>query len=679
MMKVFKRWSIFLLIAIGMLASCAGGGKLKDGETLFAEKKYDLAATVLKDEYQSAESPKKKAEIAFLIGECYRMNAKYQDAQGWYELAVREGYDAIATYNYALMLKYNGKYKLAVDQFSNYARLEPLKKEEAYDQIKQCTEALKWEKERQVMDLVNLDEINTQASEYAPVLQNDNTLLFTSDRFDATGSDEYGWTGEKYSDIYLTKINGNTLQGLVPFGPPINSGFNEGTPTFNAEGTEIFFTRCGSQGKEDDFCAIWYSKKVTVGGWNEPNVLGFFSDTANVGHPFMLPDGSAMLLVSDADGGYGGNDLYISYIDVNGNFTEPKNLGSSINTAGDEMFPYVAEDGNLYFSSNGHPGLGGLDIFMATKDGNVWKDPENLKLPINSGYDDYSIWMVKTKPKDGNDPIRKLGYLTSNRPGGKGKDDIYRFTESNENLFVLEGVVLEKIFEDPKDPNSPVIDFQPVDVADVELKMYKAGFPTVGTAKTDKFGRFEFDLQKNSKYYVSADKQGYLKKSLDVSTEGLRDLTSILITIKVRLILERIYEEREIVIPNIYYDFDKATLRPESTPVLDTLYQMFVDNPDIVVEIGSHTDSRGSDEYNLKLSQARAQSVVDFLIRKGIPVERLKAVGYGETKLVNNCEDGVECTEEEHQENRRTTFKILSEKFQLESITPDSIRVDPKK
>jgi outer membrane protein OmpA-like peptidoglycan-associated protein len=184
---------------------------------------------------------------------------------------------------------------------------------------------------------------------------------------------------------------------------------------------------------------------------------------------------------------------------------------------------------------------------------------------------------------------------------------------------------------------------------------------------------------KESDYYVSGEKEGFLKQSANFSTKGLRDLKNITIPVKVRLIVERIYQDREIVIPNIYYDYDKTTLRPESFPVLDTLYSLFAENPTIVVEIGAHTDSRGSTEYNIILSQGRAASVVKYLVSKGIPAQRLKAVGYGESKPINKCVDGVECTEEEYQLNRRTTFKILSETFNLESITPEDIRIDPKK
>lgn len=679
-MKLFVRYflSSVLLASLLFMAGCGSSGQLKSGETLFQEKNYNLAANVLRTEYSEESVERIKAEKAFMIGQCYEFTADYNNAAKWYEEAIRLGYDPIATYKYALALKAQEKYQQAIDQFTKYAREEPFKRDVALEQIKQCYQVMKWQKEKSQYDIVNLTNINTQASEYGPVILPDGNMVFTSDRFDATGDDTYGWTGDKFSDLYLSKKQSNgDYSGVVPFAGNLNTGFNEGTPCFNATGTEMYFTRCGAQGPQDNYCGIYYSSQQTMGGWSEPVKLALFNDTVNVGHPFLLKDGSALIFSADADGGYGGNDLYIMY--KNGTYwTEPQNLGNEINTTGDELFPFVADDGTLYFSSNGQTGLGGMDIFSAEKDGKVWKNVENLKMPINSGFDDFGVWFTKTRPRDANDPIRQQGFFSSNRPGGAGKDDIYMFTLSNENLYVLEGVVLEKIFEDPKDPNSPVVDFQPVQGAHIELKKYMTKNPDVGSGTSDDYGRFSFDLEKNSNYYVSADKAGFLKRSVNCTTKGLRDLNSIVITVKVRLIMERIYVDRQIVIPNIYYDYDSASLRPESFPVLDTLFTLFQDNPDIVVEIGSHTDSRGSDSYNMTLSQNRAQSVVAYLVKKGIPAQRLKAVGYGETQLVNGCSNGVDCTEEQHQQNRRTTFKILGEKFQIESIQPDSVRVDPK-
>ncbi len=669
------------LISLLALASCGGSGKAKNGMTLFQEKNYTLAIPQLKTEYKEAQVPLLRGEKAFYVGESYRLNGNTKDAEGWYAEAMKQGYDAIATYNYALTLKANEKYKQAIEQFTNYARMEPFNKEKAFDQIKSCNLAIRWEKERTNLDLQNLSTLNTAASEYAPVILGTGDMVFTSDRVDATGSDTYGWTGEKFSDLYLTKKQANgSYTGVVPFAAEINSGFNEGTPTFSRDGNEVYFTRCGSQGKgANDYCTIYVSRQQALGGWSDPEKIFLFeNDTFNVGHPFLSRDGKYMLFAAEAPGGYGGKDLYITYLQ-GGTWGTPKSLGKEVNTAGNEVFPFIDELGALYFSSDGHDGLGGLDIFMSPANGGVWGKPENLKLPINSGADDYGLWLTKAKPKNANDPVRMSGFLTSNRPGGAGKDDIYAFQLSNENLYVLEGVILEKIFATPGDPNSKVLDFQPIENANITVKKYGPGFPVVGSLKSDKFGRFNQDLEKESDYYASGEKEGFLKQSIKFTTKGLRDLNNITITVKVRIIVERIFENINITIPNIYYDYDSTALRPESFPALDSLYSLFMENPTLVIEIGSHTDSRGKNEYNQTLSQGRAASVVRYLVAKGIPIERLRAVGYGETSLVNKCADGVDCTEEEHQLNRRTTFKILSEKYNIESITPEDIRVDPKK
>ena len=404
--------------------------------------------------------------------------------------------------------------------------------------------------------------------------------------------------------------------------------------------------------------------------------VNFFADTINFGNPYLSKDGNMILMASDALNGYGGKDLYVSYWEQ-GTWGEPKNLGSNINTKGDDMFPWLDEEGTLYFASNGHPGMGGLDIFSAEKDGKIWKDPVNLKPPINSGADDFAIVFDKIKPKDENDAVRSSGFFSSSREGGKGADDLYRFVLANKNIFLLDGIVLEKIFEDPSDPNSPVVDFQPVENAHLSLKKYDRGFKVVDTISSSKFGKFQMDLDAESNYSLFTEKEGFFNKSMEVSSKGLKDPKNVLITIKVRVLLERIYEEKEIILSNIYYDYDKTTLRDESKIVLDTLWGMLETNPDIFVEIGSHTDSRGSNSYNEVLSQGRAESVVKYLIQKGIDFKRLGAKGYGETKLINHCADDVECTEEEHQENRRTTFKVVSEDMIINSIRPEDVRVDP--
>ena len=285
-----------------------------------------------------------------------------------------------------------------------------------------------------------------------------------------------------------------------------------------------------------------------------------------------------------------------------------------------------------------------------------------MRYPINSGADDLYLLLDKTKPTSPTDTILKSGYLTSSRKNGKGFDDIYTYELFLRNTFVLIVKVFAKKYENPDDSKSAVTGIELLKDAKVELS---SAF--IKTLLTDDKGLVQFDLEKETNYSIVAAKTGYLKNTATASTVGKINASLPKITINVDIELEKIFTNKDIELSNIYYDVAKATLRPESFPSLDSLLSIFSQNPDITVEIGSHTDSRGSDLYNMKLSQARAQSVVDYLISKGIAPDRLIAKGYGETRLLNNCGNGISCSEEEHQKNRRTTFRVVGQKINIES------------
>ncbi len=399
-----------------------------------------------------------------------------------------------------------------------------------------------------------------------------------------------------------------------------------------------------------------------------------FPDTFNVGQPAISKSGNLLVVSSDYEG-FGGKDIfYFSKNDTG--WSRPSNASGTINTTGDEMFPWLDEKDNLYFASNGFAGMGGLDIFKATRAKNSWRNAENLRAPINSGGDDFGYVIEKYKPLNDADTVLMTGYFSSSRKGGNGSDDVYRFEELWLNQYEVRGKIITKQFENPDDPDSKVLGLVPLRLSKVDLQNYKGD--SLASFVTDTGGLFFFTLQQNSSYNLFASRNDYFSNSAKVSTIGKKSRDSILITQYVEIELEKIFTSKEIEIPNIYYDYDKATLRPESKVVLDSLVLFFTQNKAIDIEIGSHTDSRGSDEYNLKLSQARAQSVVDYLIEKGIKKERLIARGFGETRPVNGCVNNVKCTEEEHQKNRRTTFRVTGTKFLLQSIEPTQIRVDPK-
>lgn len=362
-----------------------------------------------------------------------------------------------------------------------------------------------------------------------------------------------------------------------------------------------------------------------------------------------------------------------------GSWGNPQNLGPGINTPGDEEFPQLNTDGKLYFASNGQEGMGGFDIFSAAKLNKQWSNVQNLRAPINSGADDFALVFDKVKPED-QYKIKSQGYFVSNRPGGKGKDDIYFFVEEKAKVFLVKGDVVEKRFEKAGDPNSNVVGFTAMPSLDVTLQMLDGkGNPVPNSQriiKSDNNGKFQFLVETDRTYKISASKQDYFTRSETASTNDFQKQDKDTVTAPVRLVLDKIYKNVQVNISNIYYDYNKANIRPDAAKVLDTLVNVLKENPNVKVEIGSHTDSRGKDAYNMRLSQARAQSVVDYLVQHGIDSTLLGAKGYGETQPVNKCTNGVKCTEEEFQANRRTTFKVTSAEFTIQSIVPEKIVQD---
>ena len=672
---------LFFFVTSFVFYSCKTSREITDPDIAWEEKQYNLAADLYIPRYKQTEIPRLKAEIAFKIGECFRFSNDTKSAEDWYQKAAKNGYpDSEVFLHLGRMMKANEKYDEAIEEFKTYRREEPFSRKMANDEIRSSRQAKKWKTANTNVKVTNLETLNSSKSEYGAVMYEKGSVVFSAARPDATGEETYGWTGERFTDLYVADEKTNDqFSGVTSFSQVVNTQWNEGTVAFNKDFTELFFTRCGSYIEDrDNFCQIFHSEMMPGGEWSDPEALNLFNDSMNVGHPFLTHDGRMLLFSAETDDGLGGKDLYYS-LKKGDEWTNPTNLGSQINTGGDELFPFVTEAGMLYFASNGHPGMGGLDVYSATKSGNRWIEPQNMKYPINSGADDFGLVFDKTEMENTQDLIRASGYFASSRTGGKGGDDIYRFIYKNKNIYEVEGVVLEKVFANPNDPNSGIVGYEPIPNSLVELKervnknnVFKDSLRATGE------GEFYFELEAQSDYNVFASQKGYLNNSVNITTFE-RDPYKTVITVRVQIILDKIYKDREIVIPNIYYDFDSSSLRAESLPVLDTLLILVKENPDLKFELGAHTDSRGTEEYNSKLSERRAKSVVRYLVKNGIGKSRLRAVGYGETRLMNRCANDVDCTEEEHQENRRTTFKIVGEKLNLESVRPEEIRLDPKK
>jgi outer membrane protein OmpA-like peptidoglycan-associated protein/tetratricopeptide (TPR) repeat protein len=652
---------ITLIILIFSASACMLTKPVKTGEVYYAEKQYALAAPLLKNESENESDINVKAKKTFLTAECYRLMNNTTQAETYYKKAIELDYDPIAYFYYASMLKVNGNYKEALTQLEIYQKRNPFD-DLTEGEIISCKLALEWINKPLNYRVNNLMELNSSAFDYSPFLINDNKLLFTSDR-PLNNMNDYGWTGKKFSSIYEATAETNRLfSAITPLAQPVNDAYNNGAACMNKAGNEIYFTRCGSDGNADDYCKIVVSFKDASGSWSEPQVLTFFDDTVNVQHPFLSSDGRELYMSSDSRDGYGGKDIYVSSRTAEG-WSTPVNLGAIINTSRDEVFPTL-NNGDLFFSSNGHSAMGGLDIFQTRKNGNRWSNPVNLKYPINSSGDDFGLIYENINDTE-KDSIRSKGYLTSSRPGGLGSDDIYRFIQPRLQICILSLTIQEKVLERENDPNSKVIGTRPLASADISMQSTEETGNqityTYPKMKSDSNGLIKLIVPCNTTLRINASKQDYFSKT-DLITikrpEGFEADTSFSST---KITLDKIYRNVQITLSNIYYDLNKWNIRPDAAKVLDTLVILMKENPDLRIELGSHTDSRSDDKYNLTLSQKRAQSAVDYIASKGIDKNRLLPKGYGETMLVNHCSNGISCTEEQHQQNRRTTFKVLDE------------------
>lgn len=598
---------------------------------------------------QVLEKEPNNAEANFYIAESYRQSNRLQEAEPYYEKALSNGLrnDSIRLF-YAFTLKSNGKYDQAKEEIEQYLTTvedEQLKKraQEAYDNLNQLDVV---RAKKNFFRVKNLDEINTEAAEYAPVY-NDGELYFTTSRGE---SKIYQATGTPFTNIYKVKTRGaivdpNTFTELDQL---INNySVNEGSVTFSPDGQTMVFARGNSGKKKGTADVNLYISSNRRSGWTEPRLLNINNPGYWDSSPAFSRDGKTLYFASNRPGGYGGTDIYSTRRNARGRFYNVTNLGPVINSTGNEMFPFISEDGNMYFSSDGHPGFGGLDLFIA-KRRNGKTVIENMGEPMNSKADDFGLYLFKVD----------RGFFTSNREGGEGDDDIYTFVNEDPDLKIvnyhLTGVTMTY---DDKDELTIL--------PGVEVRLLDQAGKLLDETLTASDGKFLFRIYEEENYNLVGEKTGgterYLNTRIRYTTKGKsvnRDtLTELVtdVTFDTLLVLEQIEKNKIFVLENIYYDLDKAEIRKDAARELDKLVTILQDNPELKIELSSHTDARAPDNYNLDLSQRRAKSAVDYLISQGIDSNRLVARGYGETKLIIPFAE----TEEEHQVNRRTEFKIL--------------------
>lgn len=634
--------------AFFVLLACSCSPALKEADTQYNRMEYYEALNSYKKASEGKLTKAQKAEVTYKQALCYMMFNDTKKAEAWFAKAIKAKYtDPEAVLYLGDMLRNNGKYDEALAEYEKYSKLKP-EDPRGTRGVESCKLAVKWKENPTKHQVANVQPLNTKFDDFSVTYTRKNykEIIFTSSREGSTGNATDGWTGQAFSDLYEAKLDKNgkwsTPTGLKE---PVNTKYNDGSAAMNSKYSIMLFTRCEYGKNKVKGCQIYTTRKKG-NLWDDPVLVPFAADSFTVGHPWISDDESTLFFASDMPGGLGGRDIWMSKFDKKSKaWGNPVNLGPQVNTAGDELYPTLRNDSMLYFSSNGHVGMGGLDLFEATWKDGKWGNVANLKSPLNSAGDDFGIVFEGKVEK---------GFLSSTREGGKGGADIYEFSVPPV-LYTIGGYVYDV---DNKQP-----------VAGAKISMTDKDGMTYEVI-TDKTGSYMFDntkFREDNTYSFNVTAENFLGDKGTETTVGEttgRDF-------KKDFYIKPVKTETAIKLPEILYDLNSATLRPESKDSLNGLIQTLRDNPNITIELMSHTDSRGSAKSNIDLSQRRAQSVVDYLISQQIDPDRMKAKGYGETKLLNKCKDGVPCTEEEHQRNRRTEFRVLSFDFAPKKGSPE--------
>lgn len=654
------KYLLMVVLALSCIHhACAQNKRASKAYSTFEAGEYYTAIDQFKDAYQKTTDKKEKLHMAFYIAECYRKTDNPPQAALWYGKVIAKDYEnPLSVLYYADALRMNQNYEEARAQYQHYKELVP-NDPRGSDGILSCDFSLQWIEQPTGYQVEELKFINSKNNDFSPAYARSDyqELYFTSSRDETTGNAEHGGTGQQFSDIFYSTLDKKGKWSTpLPLPDPINTEAEEGTPEFTSDHNTMYFTRCNISKRKALGCEIFTAKR-DGNKWTDIQSLGLADDSVVIAHPAISPDGLTLYFVSDMSGstksseGKNSKDIWmVNRTSPDGKWGSPVNLGSPVNSPGDEVFPFVHADGTLYFSSNGHIGMGGLDLYKAVRNENGQWQVENMKYPINSSADDFGIVFEKE---------RESGFLSSSRKGKSG-DDIYAF-----NLPPLKFSIVGTVRNEKTDEV----------ISEAIIKSIGSDGITLDT-KTGRDGIFRFTLKPGTDYVFIAEKTGFLKGKVRESTKGIAQSTEL----KTEIFLSS--TETPIEVENIFFDLDKADLRPESMVSLDKLVETLNDNPNIVIELGSHTDSRASDAYNLDLSRRRAQSVVSYLIDKGIKQDRLVARGYGESQpktvdkkdnsaysflpvgtiLSENFISGL--SDEDRQEmahflNRRTEFKVL--------------------
>ncbi len=631
MKKIYLYLVIFML---GISSLHAQNKNVLKADKLFNKFEFVDAAKV----YAAiVEKGKGNSYVYKQLGDCYYNMYDAKNATKWYEKAVGDkNIGKEVYYKYAQMLKANGNYEEANKYMAKFAAMAPadfraiaFKKDPNY-----VPKLLSQEKKFNVQPLL----INAESVQDFGGFVQDGKFYFTSARDKEGKAKTYDWTAQPTIDLYQAGITEEgTFYDIEALQGDVNTKYNEGTMALSPDGNTIYFSRNNyNDGKfaKDSVgvsnIKIYKASKVD-NRWTAVQELPFNSDNFSTGHPAVTADGKHLYFASNRPGGYGQSDIYVVAINDDGSFGEPENLGQRINTEGNEKFPFMSDKNNFYFSSDGHQGLGGLDVFFSRFIDGKYTKVRNVGTPLNSGADDFSFWI---------DEAKETGFFSSNRGVNGLDDDIYSFKA----LAPLCDVLMTVHVTDKK-TGKPLANTA-VAIADSEGNQ-------IGTKTTDENGVVEYMTACSTDYVLNATKDEYEGKKVDVKgTDEEESEVSIALNP-----IEKIIVEDQIVLNPIYFDFDKSNIRKDAAFELDKVVQVMMKYPEMLVHAESHTDKRGTNAYNMKLSDRRAKTTVQYIISKGIDASRISGDGYGESQPKVDC---TKCTDEEHQLNRRSEFIIVS-------------------
>ena len=668
------------LIIIFALAFTLGTGVfaqqkklLRQANKLFGGNHFTDAIPLYKEALAAGDND----EAILKLADCYRELRNFKDAEVWYKKGVdKKAAKPQDVFYYAYILKSNGKYEFAKEQFQAYSKLNPVDKKGPMS-VQGCDYALKLITEKPLYEIKPMTGINSQTSDFSPVIWTGG-LLYTSARGDGGATVKINtFTGEPFTEMYFARRDANkTLGQPALFAPELATDYDEGPASFDTTGGILYFTRSVPIGNNNPELMSnvkirlkLFSAKFTDQGWKDIKELPF-NGVYNTGHPFITNNGKKLIFISDMPGGKGGTDLY-SADKIGEGWGAPKNLGPDVNTEGHEMFPQIAPDGALYFSSDMLPGLGGLDVFRAEDAGGKFTNPTNLKSSLNSSWDDFGI-MFDSSGKD--------GYVCSNRPGGMGSDDIYSIAKlpddtipsqnptdtsanannnnnnngnNNNSNNAMQMRINGKVFELTVKPlPSGEMDKQRGSALQNSKVTLNSGDKTVGSATTGANGDYGIDEKKPGAYKLTASKSGYFTQQIDLNiAEGTGMPSNETFNFELEKIIK---DQRHANMPNVYFDFDKSDLRDETKTKLDMVARIMLQNPGITLELGGHACPKGTDNYNLSLSQRRSKAVEAYMKEKGVPVKQMFTKGYGESTLA--IPDPK--SEAEYEANRRAEFVV---------------------